>query len=806
MQLWQLLGDLHPKLVHFPLVLLLAGLLFDLFGVIARSERCHWAGKILTAGGTVMLLVTFISGIYAEIWAGRALVPHYAIELHELAANVASWGFVILAAWRLMLDSRRRGMLALYSIAGLSWYALLALTAHLGGQLITEYGAFVTGARAAGSPSLHDLNTLATRQTDLNLKYSEMMHHIFGWLTLALSGSLLAAAVFPTRAAKLKWVGPTLLLLGGLFLFFFADLDLYRLTDWRQWRDREVQLHKTISIVLIVVGWLGLRATARGQAQPVATRRSPHSPALSPEYRGQGVSTSSSKWAGKQAQFVAVMALIGGGMLFTHVHTVAPYANVAAGVYVAHVVMGLAALAIGASALLGDAWPRWRGFFAVVFAGCMLCESILLLTYNEGLPWYIGYGRYNRWGPNRGTVAPFGDVRAEMTFDNDTQTLDVRVLDRHENKPVSVAAGSIDLVLSRGYEETAVPLAATGAAGHFSAKAPFLKDVPALSARLMLPVGRGGAMKTGYFDPWVTPAIAAVPPNELARFVCPMHEGMRSAEAGECALCKMPMIPIDRSPRISLHDAEYDMSITAKPMGTSPLKVNLELTPKRDGKVLTDLARVHEKLLHLIIVSEDLTFFDHVHPELRGDGAFAMPYTFPGEGNYVLFADITPKGKRGQVFREVVKVGESGVAKKAALKVTAAPAKPQAANPHVVVELMSIPRRLAAGVHAQLSFRVTRDGRPVTDLEPYLGAMGHCVIISEDGQTFLHCHPEQLFTPRSDARGGPDVAFHTRFERPGKYKVWGQFRRGEKILVADFVVDVGEPVLPTGLMRFFFDD
>src|SRR6185503_8458377 len=135
----------------------------------------------------------------------------------------------------------------------------------------------------------------------------EVMHHIFGWLTLALSGSLLAAAMFPARAAKLKWVGPTLLLLGGVFLFFFADLDLYRLTDWRQWRDREVQLHKTISVVLIAVGWLGLRAARRGQTQPFAARRSPLSPALSPEYRGEGVK--------RQAKLVAVMALIGGGML-----------------------------------------------------------------------------------------------------------------------------------------------------------------------------------------------------------------------------------------------------------------------------------------------------------------------------------------------------------------------------------------------------------------------------------------------------------------------------------------------------------
>jgi uncharacterized membrane protein len=341
MDLWHLLGDLHPKLVHIPLILLAAGLLFDLSGLFARSERAHWAAKVLTSVGTVGLLFAFICGIYAEIWAGRAGVPHHAVEWHEIAANVASWGFVILGAWRMFLTPARRKGLALYVLVGLCWYSLLVLTAWLGGALVYEYGAAVTGARANTVMSLHDLNTLATRQTDENLKYSEMMHHIFGWITLALSGSLFAHAIFPRHAHRVHWVGPTLLLLGGVFLFFFADLDLYALTDLRQLRDREVQLHKTIAIILAVVGILGLRR------KPVHDDTSDEPPPASATH----------------GRLVAVMALIGGGMLFTHVHTVAPYANVAAGVYVAHVTMGLVALAIGASRLLADALPRGRGFF-----------------------------------------------------------------------------------------------------------------------------------------------------------------------------------------------------------------------------------------------------------------------------------------------------------------------------------------------------------------------------------------------------------------------------------------------------------
>src|SRR5206468_3615309 len=97
----------------------------------------------------------------------------------------------------------------------------------------------------------------------------------------------------------------------------------------------------------------------------------------------------------RASKVVAVVALIGGGMLFTHVHTVAPYANVAAGVYIAHMVMGVVALSIAAARLLQDALPRWKQTLATAFAVLMVAESVLLITYNEGLPWYIGYGRYN---------------------------------------------------------------------------------------------------------------------------------------------------------------------------------------------------------------------------------------------------------------------------------------------------------------------------------------------------------------------------------------------------------------------------
>jgi uncharacterized membrane protein len=809
MQFWQFLGDLHPKLVQFPLVLLLAGLMCDLAGLVFRSSAFNRAGKALSAAGTFFLLIAFICGIYAEIWAARAGIPEDPIEWHELFANIASWGFVVLMAWRLFLDETTRKALGAYVLIGLGWYGFLVMTGYYGGQLVFSYGAAVVGARANDVLSLHDLNTLATRQTDANLRYSELMHHVAGWLTLALSGSLFVHALFPKKADRLKWVGPALLLVGGICLFFFADRDLYpHFLDLHQLRDREVQLHKALSIILVSVGGIGLRRIGREHHARVPVPAAAQITQPAPK-AAAGISTPS--------KAVAVMALIGGGMLFTHVHTVAPYANVAAGVYIAHIFMGVTALGIGAARLLQDAVPRYKRAFAVLFAVLMCTESVLLITYNEGLPWYIGYGSYNRWGVNAdGTrdphapIAPFGSIRAQLNFDPGTQRLDLWVKDRFAETPVRVPASQVTLLVSRGYSEMGIPMRADGGepASHFSAVAPYLKNVPAFSARVALPIG--SSMKMGYFDPWVSGLINPVPPNEVARYQCPMHDGIISVNPGVCPICGMALVPIRRTPPTYLHLPDYGMRLDdVRAVAGKP--VLLRFTPLYQGQLYRNLLVVHEHPMHLVIVAADLSSYDHVHPVPQPDGTLALSYTFAAPGNYLLYSDVTPAGQRAQIFRIPLTVYSADshaelLVDSQPLEASPSLAKPLEDDPTMTAQLIFQPRVPTAGIETHFIFRLMQNDQPVIDLHPFMGAMAHCVIISQDTSVFLHCHPEQLQAPTPDARAGPDIPFGTIFPKPGRYKIWGQFMRGQKMIVISFVVDVKSPILPPRVINFLLDD
>jgi len=767
MEISRFLAELHPRLVPFPIVLLLTALLLDGAGLIWRNERAHQTAKWMMAVGTASALLAFICGICAEIWAGRAGVPQLQIEFHELAATVASWGFIGLMSWRLFLDGKRRGAMLAYVVCGLALYVMIGVAGYLGGKLVTEYGASVAGANAKTVLSMHDLNTLAERQTDQNLQYSDVMHHSAGAFVLLLTLSIFVRELWPQFNRKALWIGAPLLTVGGILLLFFADLDLYHLTDMRQFLDREVQMHKLTALIMITIGLC-----------------------MFFQLRGASTEQNSDGRNRLQNRLIAIFALIGGGLLFTHIHTVAPYANVAAGVYINHITMGFVALAIGAVKLLDDALPnraRWR---PLLFPCFLAVESFLLLTYTEGIPWWAGIGHYNRWGPDGGSIAPFGKERAELVFDHDTGLMDVRVLARFADMPVRVPTTNIAVIVARGYEETTVPLNAVdaeqGTASHFRGRALFLEDATQFDARLTLPLR--GKQRTSYFDPWVLPAILGIPPNQVARFVCPMHDGIRSTNPGVCKICGMPLVPLQLTPPRELHDPKYTMKLERD--GDT-----LHFLPQftATGEMLRNLLVVHEHLLHLIVVSEDLAFFDHVHPIRQADGSFTIDYKFPHGGPYLLFADITPPGERSQVFRlPVTATGDDPPAAKVELSPTLA----REIGPYHV-EMIVQPRTLVAERETQLAFRLERDGKPVTDLSPYIGAMGHCVIISEDTQWYLHSHPQQfVMALPADARGGPEVAFHTMFPRPGRYKVWGQFKRGDKIIVADFVVNVEKPFLP----------
>ena len=53
------------------------------------------------------------------------------------------------------------------------------------------------------------------------------------------------------------------------------------------------------------------------------------------------------------------------------------------------------------------------------------------------------------------------------------------------------------------------------------------------------------------------------------------------------------------------------------------------------------------------------------------------------------------------------------------------------------------PGEIVAGEEADLAFTVSRDGEPVTGLQPYLGAFGHLVALHGPSIAYSHAHPTE---------------------------------------------------------------
>ncbi|MCG9883981.1 MAG: hypothetical protein MH825_00120 [Cyanobacteria bacterium] len=200
-----------------------------------------------------------------------------------------------------------------------------------------------------------------------------------------------------------------------------------------------------------------------------------------------------------------------------------------------------------------------------------------------------------------------------------------------------------------------------------------------------------------------------------------------------------------------------------------------------DGQPITAFETFQEKQLHLIVVRDDLGEFIHVHPTDRGDGVFTLDLTVPTAGNYTLFADYKPTGQGEQVSALALAVpGADSAAPRVQDDRTR-----QINNTQVDLAIAPAPQ---AGQSTTLTFEIKdTNGQPATDLRPYLGERGHLVIVRQgeprDRSAYLHAHALGNTPPHQ-------VSFHTQFPRAGTYRAWGQFQRGDRLITADFWINV----------------
>ncbi|MDX1962010.1 MAG: hypothetical protein SFX18_02580 [Pirellulales bacterium] len=207
--------------------------------------------------------------------------------------------------------------------------------------------------------------------------------------------------------------------------------------------------------------------------------------------------------------------------------------------------------------------------------------------------------------------------------------------------------------------------------------------------------------------------------------------------------------------------AAYELMVSSDPaefFAGKPAALSF-MIHDQTGAMLKQYETVHEKQIHLILVREGLDHFAHVHPEVFPSGTFKTTFTFPLGGTYRLYADFKPTtGKQSLAIAQVKVAGDAP---------KAAPLEPNVPGNvagNGLAATITIDK-MASPLEAKITFDIRDNtGEVVKDLQPYLGAMGHLVVLSADGTQFVHAHPLEN---ASAAQG--KVSFEAHFPSPGLY-------------------------------------
>ena len=246
---------------------------------------------------------------------------------------------------------------------------------------------------------------------------------------------------------------------------------------------------------------------------------------------------------------------------------------------------------------------------------------------------------------------------------------------------------------------------------------------------------------------------------------------------------------------------------------------------RHDRNLWTPLVEDHGKLIHVFVISDDMSSFAHLHPGSRDSVVFPSQLPALPAGKYRVFADIVHESGFTHTLTSSVDIP----AAISSLPVTTADpddswlvdAKPNTGTQATLDDGTTIHwirgDKFVAGNPAPLRFEVRNaDGSPAP-LEPYMGMAGHAVVQRADGSVFVHLHPmgtismasQMAFVMRNEGdtiRGrlgkrvseaemsaishatvpSSTVSFPYAFPKEGPYRVWVQVKRGGRVLTAAF--------------------
>jgi hypothetical protein len=264
------------------------------------------------------------------------------------------------------------------------------------------------------------------------------------------------------------------------------------------------------------------------------------------------------------------------------------------------------------------------------------------------------------------------------------------------------------------------------------------------------------------------------------------HAGHEGHNANTDAAVSKPLVSIKFTPE--------------KPVSGEPVRISLYIRYE-NGSPVQDLTISHERLIHIVIVSEDFDHFSHIHPEefgpitveMKRTATFSVRHTFPKAGRYLIAADYAIKDRHFSEQFPIQVSGSTGMG-----EINRDFSMKRKFGEYDVM-LSTVPKDIRSGEKTILTFRILMEDRPVTDLHPYLAAPMHLAVIRTDLNNFIHAHadrpgaaahPAGHIHAAADETYGPELVSEVVFPVAGTYKLFSQVNHRGKVQLFDFLVNV----------------
>jgi hypothetical protein len=240
---------------------------------------------------------------------------------------------------------------------------------------------------------------------------------------------------------------------------------------------------------------------------------------------------------------------------------------------------------------------------------------------------------------------------------------------------------------------------------------------------------------------------------------------------------------------------------------------------RRKEMLLNKVIPDHGHLMHLFLISlPNLDRFYHLHPDQAAGDTFVERLPAVAAGNYALFADIVRESGFPDTMTTRLTLpevpgkpptGDDSEATVAYLIDCEGPCTVLTLPDHSRWEWVLDGQTIHARQPMLLRFRIfDKDGKPASDLEPYMGMAGHLVIAKRDLTVFAHVHPSgsmpmaALMLLKKQPSGAgvempamsgmpkaampAEITFPYGFPEAGDYRLFVQVKRSGQVQTAAF--------------------